>query len=66
MVEKIEKKDSFEEKLERLNLLLETLKDENLSLEKSVEIYKSANLLLKECKGDLEKAKLEIIEIDDE
>lgn len=57
---------SFEEKLENLNSLLEKLKDENLSLDKSVEVYKEANLLLKECKTDLEKAKLEVIEMDNE
>ncbi|NLK67160.1 MAG: exodeoxyribonuclease VII small subunit [Campylobacteraceae bacterium] len=57
---------SFEEKLKKLDSLLEKLKDENLSLDKSVEVYKVANSLLKECKTDLEKAKLEVIEMDNE
>ncbi|QKF64335.1 exodeoxyribonuclease VII small subunit [Campylobacter corcagiensis] len=64
MEEKLEK--SFEENVEILNSYLEKLKDENLNLNDSVEIYKQALKILVEAKNQLQDAKLEIIEIDKE
>ncbi|EPH10390.1 exodeoxyribonuclease VII small subunit [Campylobacter ureolyticus] len=66
MSEKIDEIESFEDKVKKLESLLEKLKDENLSLEKSVEIYKEALSLLKQTSKILDKAKLEITEISDE
>lgn len=66
MSEKIDEIESFEDKVKKLESLLEELKDENLSLEKSVEIYKEALSLLKQTSKILDKAKLEITEISDE
>lgn len=66
MSEKIDEIESFEDKVKKLENLLEKLKDENLSLEKSVEIYKEALNLLKQTSKILDKAKLEITEISDE
>ncbi|MCZ6150166.1 exodeoxyribonuclease VII small subunit [Campylobacter ureolyticus] len=66
MSEKIDEIESFEDKVKKLESLLEKLKDENLSLEKSVEIYKEALNLLKQTSKILDKAKLEITEISDE
>lgn len=66
MSEKIDEIESFEDKVKKLENLLEKLKDENLSLEKSVEIYKEALSLLKQTSKILDKAKLEITEISDE
>ena len=63
MSEKIDEIESFEDKVKKLESLLEKLKDENLSLEKSVEIYKEALSLLKQTSKILDKAKLEITEI---
>ncbi|QKF85657.1 exodeoxyribonuclease VII, small subunit [Campylobacter blaseri] len=62
----MEKIDSFEDKIEKINLLLERLKDENLSLDESVKLYKDGMGILKEAKNILENAKLEIIEIEKE
>lgn len=64
MEKKLEK--SFEENVEILNSYLEKLKDENLNLNDSVEIYKQALKILVEAKNQLQDAKLEIIEIDKE
>ena len=66
MSEKIDEIESFEDKVKKLEDLLEKLKDENLSLEKNVEIYKEALSLLKQTSKILDKAKLEITEISDE
>ncbi|MCZ6111067.1 exodeoxyribonuclease VII small subunit [Campylobacter ureolyticus] len=66
MSEKIDEIESFEDKVKKLEDLLDKLKDENLSLEKSVEIYKEALSLLKQTSKILDKAKLEITEISDE
>ncbi|AKT90185.1 exodeoxyribonuclease VII, small subunit [Campylobacter ureolyticus RIGS 9880] len=66
MSEKIDEIESFEDKVKKLESLLEKLKDENLSLEKSVEIYKEALSLLKQTSKILDKVKLEITEISDE
>ncbi|MDU7071222.1 exodeoxyribonuclease VII small subunit [Campylobacter ureolyticus] len=66
MSEKIDEIESFEDKVKKLESLLEKLKDENLSLEKSVEIYKEALSLLKQTSKILDKAKLEITEISNE
>lgn len=66
MSEEIDEIESFEDKVKKLESLLEKLKDENLSLEKSVEIYKEALSLLKQTSKILDKAKLEITEISDE
>ena len=66
MSEKIDEIENFEDKVKKLESLLEKLKDENLSLEKSVEIYKEALSLLKQTSKILDKAKLEITEISDE
>lgn len=66
MSEEIDEIESFEDKVKKLESLLEKLKDENLSLEKSVEIYKEALSLLKQTSKILDKAKLEITEIGNE
>lgn len=66
MSEEIDEIESFEDKVKKLESLLEKLKDENLSLEKSVEIYKEALSLLKQTSKILDKAKLEITEMGNE
>ena len=54
MSEKIDEIESFEDKVKKLESLLEKLKDENLSLEKSVEIYKEAlNIIMLEIKNSI-------------
>nr|WP_315113548.1 exodeoxyribonuclease VII small subunit [uncultured Campylobacter sp.] len=55
--------ESFEEKMEKINALLKSLNDKDLSLEKSVKLYKQGVALLKEAKEILENAKLEVAEI---
>jgi len=54
---------SFEEKMEKINVLLKSLNDKDLSLEESVKLYKQGVALLKEAKEILENAKLEVAEI---
>ena len=55
--------ESFEEKMEKINALLKSLNDKDLSLEGSVKLYKQGVALLKEAKEILENAKLEVAEI---
>ncbi|WP_291935817.1 exodeoxyribonuclease VII small subunit [Campylobacter sp.] len=55
--------ESFEEKMEKINALLKSLNDKDLSLEESVKLYKQGVALLKEVKEILENAKLEVAEI---
>lgn len=54
---------SFEEKMEKINALLKSLNDKDLSLEESMKLYKQGVALLKEAKEILENAKLEVAEI---
>ena len=55
--------ESLEEKMEKINALLKSLNDKDLSLEESVKLYKQGVALLKEAKEILENAKLEVAEI---
>ena len=55
--------ESFEEKMEKINALLKSLNDKDLSLEGSLKLYKQGVALLKEAKEILENAKLEVAEI---
>lgn len=57
---------SFEENVEILNSYLEKLKDENMNLNESVKIYKDALSVLNTAKDQLDKAKLEIVEVSGE
>ncbi|PZT49138.1 exodeoxyribonuclease VII small subunit [Helicobacter valdiviensis] len=54
---------NFESNIEKLKGFLENLEDENITLEKSLEIYKKSKMLLKENQIMLENAKLECVEI---
>ena len=55
--------ESFDDKMEKINALLKSLNDKDLSLEGSVKLYKQGVALLKEAKEILENAKLEVAEI---
>lgn len=56
--------ESFETKIDKLNELLEKLKNEDINLQESVELYKSGMKLVKEARGILENAKLSITEVE--
>ena len=58
--------ENFETKLNKIDVLLEKLDDENLTLKQSVEFYKNGVKLIKEERYLLEKAKLEVTEIQNE
>lgn len=58
--------ENFETKLNKIDVLLKKLDDENLTLKQSVEFYKNGVKLIKEARDLLEKAKLEITEIQNE
>ncbi|WP_456057836.1 exodeoxyribonuclease VII small subunit [Campylobacter hominis] len=58
--------ENFETKLNKIDVLLEKLDDENLTLKQSVEFYKNGVKLIKEARDLLEKAKLEVTEIQNE
>jgi len=55
---------SFEEKLKKAESLLEKLNESELSLDESVKLYKEGLANIKEAKELLEKAKLEVKEIE--
>ena len=55
--------ENFESKIEKL---LESLNDENLTLSDSVKLYKDGLKLVNEARAMLENAKLEIAQIGEE
>lgn len=55
---------SFEEALEKLEAIVEKLSDQEITLEKSVELYEEGLRLSKICSETLENAALKIEEID--
>ncbi len=55
---------SFEEALERLETIVEKLSDEDITLEKSVELYEEGLKLSKICSETLEQATLKIEQIE--
>ena len=54
---------SFESALERLEIIVEKLSSEELSLEKSLELYAESGKLIEFCTKTLDEAKLTIEEI---
>ena len=58
--------ENFETKLNKIDVLLKKLDDKNLTLKQSVEFYKNGVKLIKEARDLLEKAKLEVTEIQNE
>ncbi len=60
------KSKNFEEKIEKSKEILEKLMDPEISLSKSVELYKSGLKELQEASELLEKAKIEIKEYQQE
>ena len=55
--------ENFEDKMKKINELLESLGDKDITLDRSVELYKNGISMLKEAKEILENAKLEINQI---
>lgn len=55
---------SFEEALDKLEAIVEKLNDQEITLEKSVELYEEGLRLSKICSETLENAALKIEEID--
>ncbi len=55
---------SFEEALEKLEAIVEKLSDQEITLEKSVELYEEGLKLSKICSETLENAALKIEQID--
>ena len=55
---------TFEEALEKLETIVEKLSDQEISLEKSVELYEEGLRLSKICTDTLEQATLKIEQID--
>ncbi|MDX1642235.1 MAG: exodeoxyribonuclease VII small subunit [Balneolaceae bacterium] len=55
---------SFEEALEKLEAIVEKLSDQEITLEKSVELYEEGLRLSKICSETLENAALKIEQID--
>ena len=58
--------ENFESKIEKIEKLLESLNDENLSISDSVTLYKDGLKLVNEARAMLENAKLEIAQIGEE
>jgi len=55
-----EKEKSFEEKLNRLNEIVEKAENETLPLEESIRLYEEGNLLIKELEKTLKDAQSKI------
>ncbi|HIE34721.1 MAG TPA: exodeoxyribonuclease VII small subunit [Campylobacterales bacterium] len=60
------KNKDFEEKIEHAKKMIDSLMDPNITLANSVKMYKEGIKALKEAQELLEKAKLEIEEIEKE
>ncbi|WP_096024946.1 exodeoxyribonuclease VII small subunit [Campylobacter lanienae] len=58
--------ENFESKIEKIEKLLDSLNDENLTLSDSVKLYKDGLKLVNEARAMLENAKLEIAQIGEE
>ena len=56
---------NFEQCIEKVNKALEELNNEDLSLEKSLNLYKAALLEIKNARQILDNAKLEVEKIDE-
>ncbi|ECP7274882.1 exodeoxyribonuclease VII small subunit [Campylobacter jejuni] len=56
---------SFEENLKNANEALEKLNNQDLALDESVKIYKEGLESIKKARLELEKAKLEVEQIDE-
>ncbi|MFV0246544.1 MAG: exodeoxyribonuclease VII small subunit [Mycoplasmatales bacterium] len=54
---------SFEEKYKELNLLVDKLQEEDISIDSSIENFKKAIVLHKECKEILDNANEEIVKL---
>ncbi len=59
-----EERLTFEEALTMLEAVIEKLDDEDITLEKSVELYEEGLKLSKICSQTLENAELKIVEIE--
>ncbi len=55
-----EKQFSFEEALSRLEVIVEKLEDESISLDESIALYEEGITLSKKCTETLEEAELRI------
>ncbi|MDD3706496.1 MAG: exodeoxyribonuclease VII small subunit [Clostridiaceae bacterium] len=54
---------SFEQALKRLEEIVETLEEGNISLEESIKIYQEGITLSKQCSGMLEEAEGKVMSI---
>jgi len=59
------KKETFQEKLSRLEEIVEKVENEALSLEESLKYYDEGMAIIKECQKTLNEAKTKIIKVDD-
>lgn len=53
----------FEDKLKELDKIVEQLQDQEIELERSIELYQKGIELNKDCKKELEEMKLKIMTI---
>ena len=61
----MEKKQTFEEKLTRLNEIVEKVENTTLSLEDAMKLYEEGNSLIKELQKSLDEAETKIQVIKD-
>ena len=57
---------SFEDALARLQVIVDSLDDDSLSLEESIELYEEGMMLSKQCTETLEEAQLRIENVHEE
>ena len=55
-----EKTESFEEKMNKLDAIVKELENDDVSLEKSLELYKKGVELSRECEKTLKDAELKV------
>lgn len=60
---KSEQNPSFEEAITQLEQILETMQDENTTLDETIELYARAAALMQQCTSQLHNAELKIEEI---
>ncbi len=60
------KKNSFEDKINKLNDIINLMEDDKIDLKNSVDNYKKGLKLIKECEEQLDKSRKELEIINDE
>ena len=66
MCERLKKKMTFEENILRLGEIVQQMEKGELTLEESLKLFQEGNALIKNCHGQLERAKLKVTTVSED